>query len=128
MPGACRRRASRSSAPRCSRRKKRGNLSMMQELMEGGVRHFAVQVGDTARGRALTRILALKTSPGWHVKGNEIREWRFEGLAEKEGAPLLYGPHVAGRQLAAILDLPLPGALAFLSRLVQALRLLVERR
>jgi hypothetical protein len=101
---------------------------MMQELMEGGARHLAVQVGDTARGRALTRILALKTSPGWHVKGNEIREWRFEGLAEKEGAPLLYGPYVAGRQLAAILDLPLPAALAVLSRLVQALRLLAERR
>ena len=101
---------------------------MMQELMEGGVRRLAVQVGDTARGRALTRILALKTSPGWHVKGGEIREWRFEGLAEKEGFPLLYGPHVAGRSLVTILVLPLPAALGFLSRLVQALRLLAERR
>jgi hypothetical protein len=101
---------------------------MMQELMEGGGKHLAVQVGDTARGRALTRILALKTSPGWHVKGSEIREWRFEGLAEKDGAPLLYGPHVAGRALVTVLDLPLPAGLAFLSRLAQALRLLAERR
>jgi hypothetical protein len=101
---------------------------MMQELMDGGVKHLAVQVGDTAKGRALTRILALKTSPGWRVHGGEVREWRFEGLAEKDGAPLLYGPHVAGRPLVTVLDLPLPAALACLSRLVQALRLLAERR
>jgi len=71
---------------------------MMQELMEGGVRHLAVQVGDTAKGRALTRILALKTSPGWRVHGGEVREWRFEGLAEKDGARFCTDPTLrAGR-------------------------------
>jgi hypothetical protein len=101
---------------------------MVQELIDGGVKHLAVQVGDTAKGRALTRILALKTSPGWNVRGNEVREWRFEGLTEKDGAPLLYGPPAAGRSLLEILDLPLRSALPCLSRLVRALSLLAQRR
>ncbi|MGD0727675.1 MAG: hypothetical protein ABSB63_19155 [Spirochaetia bacterium] len=101
---------------------------MVQELIDRGVKHLAVPVGDTAKGRALTRILALKTSPGWNVHGREVREWRFEGLTEKDGAPLLYGPHVAGQPLGEVLDLPLRSALPFLSRLAQALSLLAERR
>ncbi len=100
---------------------------MMQELMEGGVHHLAVQVGDTAKGRALTRILALKTAPGWQVRGSDVREWRFEGLAEKAGAPLLYGPHVEGRPLAEVLHLPLGSTLPYIARLVRALGLLAER-
>jgi len=100
---------------------------MMQELVEGGVKHLAVRVGETAKGRALTRILALRTSPGWHVRGSGVREWRFEGLAERDGAPLLYGPHAAGQTLVTVLDLPVHAALAFLSRLVHALLVLAER-
>ena len=100
---------------------------MVREVMDRGVNYLAVQVGDTARGSALTRILALKASPGWLVRGNEVREWRFEGLAEKEGVPLLYGPHLSGKPLEAILDFPLHGALPYLSRLVRALSLLSER-
>jgi hypothetical protein len=100
---------------------------MVQELIDQGVKHLAVPVGDTAKGRALTRILALKASPGWHVRGSAVREWRFEGLTEKDGAPLLYGPPAAGQPLAAVLDLPLRSALPFLSRLVQALSLLSRR-
>ena len=100
---------------------------MVQEFMDQGVKYLAVRVGDTARGRALTRILALKAAPGWVVKGNEVRDWRFAGLAEKEGVPLLYGPHLSGKPLQAILDLPLRAALPSLSRLVRALSLLAER-
>lgn len=100
---------------------------MRQELMDGGVNHLAVPVGETAKGRALTRILALRTSPGWNVRGNEVREWRFEGLTERDGAPLLYGPHAAGQSLQEILDLPLRSALPYLSRLVRALSLLAQR-
>lgn len=101
---------------------------MVQELIDGGLKHLAVQVGDTTKGRALTRILALKTSPGWNVRGNEVREWRFEGLTEKDGAPLLYGPPAPGRSLLEILDLPLRSALPYLSRLARALGLLAQRR
>jgi hypothetical protein len=100
---------------------------MVQEFMDQGVKYLAVRVGDTARGRALTRILALKAAQGWIVKGSEVRDWRFAGLAEKEGAPLLYGPHLSGTPLQAILDLPLRAALPYLSRLVRALSLLAER-
>ena len=98
------------------------------ELMEQGTRHLAVAVGTAVQGTAMTRILALKTSPGWIARGSEIREWRFEGVKEQEGTLYLYGPHAAGTMLEEVLSLPLARALPYLARLAQALSLLSERK
>jgi hypothetical protein len=100
---------------------------MVKELVEHGVKYLAVPIGGTAKGTALTRILALKSSPGWIAGRGSVREWRFEGLMEKDGSALLYGPHLAGISLGAVLELPLPKALPYLSLLVGALGLLSER-
>jgi hypothetical protein len=100
---------------------------MVTELVEHGTKYIAVPVGDVARGTGLTRILALKTSPGWLVEETRVTEWRFEGVVEKEGSVFLYGPHAAGTPLASVLALPLAQALPFLHRLVRALERLTER-
>ncbi len=98
------------------------------ELMDQGIRHLAVAVGAGAQGTALTRILGLKSSPGWVVRGMEILEWRFEGVKEQEGTLYLHGPYASGTMLADVVSLPLARALPFLARLAQALSLLSERR
>jgi hypothetical protein len=98
------------------------------ELMEQGVRHLAVAVGTAAQSTALTRILALKSSPGWFVRGSEIREWRFEGVKEHQGTLYLCGPHASGTMLAEVQSMPLARALPYLARLAAALSLLFERK
>lgn len=100
---------------------------MVTELIEHGEKYIAVPVGDVARGTGLTRILALKGSPGWLVEGPSVREWRFEGIVEKSGSVFLYGAHVTGIPLSSILGMPVAQALPFLLRLVQTLTLLSER-
>jgi hypothetical protein len=100
---------------------------MVTELIEHGEKYIAVPVGEVARGTGLTRILALKTSPGWLVEKASLREWRFEGIVEKDGTVLLYGPHVDGMPLSSVLTMALAPALPFLLRLVEALVLLSER-
>lgn len=98
------------------------------EITEGGARYLAVPVGAPARGTALTRILARKGSPGWLVAPPSIREWRFEGITERAGAAVLYGPWIPGTPLASILELPSKETLPCLVRLAVALQLLKERR
>lgn len=97
------------------------------ELMDKGIRHLAVAVGPAAQGTALTRILALKTSPGWIVRQNDVEEWRYEGVREQDGTLYLYGPHVSGIPLSDIFTAQLAGALPSLARLAPALSLLAEK-
>ena len=98
------------------------------ELRDQGIRHLAVAVGAAVQGSAMTRILGLKTSPGWFIQGVEIREWRFEGVKEQEGALYLYGPPSSGTMLAEVLSQPLTRALPYLARLAQAWSLLSEKK
>jgi len=97
------------------------------ELMDQGTRHLAVAVGAAMQGTALTRILALKTSPGWIVGHDDVQEWRYEGVREQEGILYLYGPYVSGILLSEILTAQLARALPFLARLARALSLLSEQ-
>jgi hypothetical protein len=97
---------------------------MVHDLSEQGVNRLAITVGESARGAALTRVLALKGSPGWLVSADEVRQWRFEGITEQGGTVSLYGPHVAGTPLESVWEKPLASALPFLFRLVRALVLL----
>ena len=101
---------------------------MAMEIDEGGARRLAVPLGSPARGTALTRILALKGSPGWLVDATSIREWRFLGVAERGGQTALFGPWLSGRPLSEVARMPPAAALPFLSRLADALLLLKERR
>jgi hypothetical protein len=100
---------------------------MAIDIVEEGVRYLAVPVGTPARGTALTRILALKGSPGWLVAPPSLKEWRFVGITERDGSAVLYGPWLPGRPLASVLGLPLVETLPFLIRLSRALQLLSER-
>ncbi|MGA2766050.1 MAG: hypothetical protein ABSG17_22135 [Spirochaetia bacterium] len=101
---------------------------MSPDITEAGVRYLAVPVGSPARGTALTRILAIKGSPGWLVAAASLKEWRFTGVTERDGGTVLYGPWAPGRTLASVLDLPPREVLGFLSRLADALALLKERQ
>jgi hypothetical protein len=100
---------------------------MMIDLVVDGARRIAVPVGASAKGTSLTRVLALKSSPGWLVEGNVVREWRFEGMTERDGTVYLYGPPLAGTSFEEVLALPLAKALPALSALAQSLCLLSER-
>ncbi len=101
---------------------------MTIHIEEAGSRRLAVPLGAPSRGTSLGRILALRSSPGWLVEGNAITEWRFQGVTERDGAALLFGPWVSGRPLSEVLELPLSETLPFISRLAQALLRLSERR
>ncbi|HVO37445.1 MAG TPA: hypothetical protein VMV03_00310 [Spirochaetia bacterium] len=100
---------------------------MVVDVDEAGARRLGVPLGSPARGTALTRILALKGSPGWLVDAASIREWRFQGITERAGAAILYGPWVDARTLADVIRLPLREGLPLLSRLASAILLLRER-
>lgn len=100
---------------------------MILEIEEAGTRRLGVPLGTPARGTALTRILALKGSPGWLVDATSIREWKFLGVTERNGTAVLYGPSVKARTLADLVRLPLRESLPFLSRLAGAILLLRER-
>ena len=99
---------------------------MTLDIVEEGVRYLAVPVG-APRGTALTRILALKGSPGWIVAPPSLKEWRFIGVREHSGATVLLGPWLPARTLASILQIPAEEALEPLVRLAEALALLKER-
>ena len=100
---------------------------MTLDIVVNGVKYLGVPVGSPARGTALTRILALKGSPGWLAAPPALREWRFSGITEQSGGTVLYGPWVAARSLASVLELAPDQALPLFFRLAEALTLLSER-
>ena len=85
--------------------------------------------GTATRGAALTRILALRGSPGWIAGGPGVREWRYDGVLERDGIVSLVGPHVRGRLPRRRRSPSRIGeALPLLARLVRALVQLSESR
>jgi len=101
---------------------------MAHELNDAGKLHLAVSLGAATHGSALTQILALKGSPGWIAGASGVREWRYEGVIEREGTVSLIGPHVQGLSLEKALSLPAGEALPLIARLVRALLQLSESR
>jgi hypothetical protein len=100
---------------------------MAIELNDAGTLHLAVSVGTMTRGAALTRILALRTSPGWIVGPSAAaREWRYEGVLERAGEVYLVGPLVRGMSLQEVLTMPAARSLPFVVRLARALLSLSE--
>jgi hypothetical protein len=102
---------------------------MTIELSDGGTVRLAVPAGSATRGAALTRILALRGSPGW-IAGSSIREWHYDGLIERDGTPYLVGPRAPGISLQQALGSAAEGgqadALGLVSRLARALLQLAE--
>lgn len=94
---------------------------MISEILEKGMRQLAVPIGAAGRGTALSRILALKGTPGWLVRDGRVVEWRFLGVTERGGQVLLHGPAQPGRTLAEVVTLPREQALPWIGRLVEAL-------
>ncbi len=76
---------------------------MAIELTDGGTARLAVSAGRAGRGTALTRILALRGSPGW-IAGSGIRQWHYEGVTERDGTVYLVGPRQAGLSLKEALE------------------------
>ncbi len=101
---------------------------MASELSGQGAPQLAVALGTATRGTALARVLALRSSPGWIVGGTGVREWRFEGVVEREGTVYLVGPQVPGVTLEDVLRLPPEQALAFAALLARSLRELSARK
>lgn len=97
---------------------------MAIELSDGGTPRLAVPAGRAGRGTALTRILALRSSPGW-ISGASVREWRYDGVTERDGTLYLLGPRAAGISLREALDHAEPAgrtaSLKLASRLAHAL-------
>jgi hypothetical protein len=99
---------------------------MTTELTDAGRLHLGVSLGTATRGAALTRILALRSTPGWIVGPGGVREWRYEGVVEQEGKVYLVGPHVPGLSLEKVLAMPAAAALPLVARLVRAMLQLSE--
>jgi len=97
---------------------------MPTELTEQGVNHLAMAVGESTQGTAFTRILALKSSPGWMVADGSVAEWRFDGVTEREGIVYLIGPFMSGITMETVLAMPLATAMPFVGRLASALHAL----
>jgi hypothetical protein len=93
---------------------------MAIDLTEGDARRLAVSVGSATRGTALTRILALRGSPGW-IAGAAVREWHFEGITEQAGTVYLVGPHVRGTALKEIVTQDHASAIPRMGRIVRGL-------
>jgi hypothetical protein len=76
---------------------------MAIELNDGGTVRLAVPAGSAGRGTALTRILALRASPGW-ISGISVREWHYDGVTERDGILYILGPRVGGTSLKEALE------------------------
>lgn len=101
---------------------------MVQHIVERGTSKLAVPLGSAGRSHALARLTGLRTSPGWHVSGEAVREWRFEGFAPQPDGACLFGPDLGGLTLAEALALPLEETVPLLGRLADALVALTERQ
>ncbi len=96
---------------------------MITEFTERGKPYLGVPLGSPA-GHSLARLTSMKDRPGWVVQGGGTAEWRFEGFMQRPDGLYLYGPHFGGVSLESVLALPLPEALPYLGRLVDALQAL----
>ncbi len=97
---------------------------MIMEIVEGGEKRLAFPVGPSAASRTLARITTLRSSPGWIIKGEEARQWLFEGFLERDGVLYLYGPHSSCRSLSSVLEPGLAEALPSISLLIGSLLVL----
>ena len=100
---------------------------MVTQLTDHGEKTLAISVGPSARGTALTRLVALKGSPGWLVHGERTEGWQFSGMTERPEGVFLVGPWLDGETLSEVLERPLPQALPYLARLADALVTLSAR-
>jgi hypothetical protein len=100
---------------------------MVRHIVEQGAAELAVPLGSAGRSHALARMSGLRASPGWHVEGEAVRAWRFEGFSTQPDGVCLFGPEVSGVTLADALELPFEKAASLLGRLADALGTLAER-
>jgi len=100
---------------------------MAEHIMEQGSGKLAILLGGAGRSHALARMSGLRASPGWLVTGDAIREWHFEGFAQRPEGTFLFGPEAKGPTLAEAFDLPLPDQFPLLGRLADALGALADR-
>ena len=88
---------------------------------------LVVPIGLGRNEFALTKLKALRTSPGFRIGADGPAERFLEGFYKDEGRLFLYGPWEPGLLLEEVLALGLPQALGFLARLAEALTALGDR-
>jgi hypothetical protein len=87
---------------------------------------LAIPVGQGRSEIVLTKLRGLRTSPGFRVGHDGVRERFFEGFYQEEGRLYIYGPWEPGVSLEEALEQG--QALPSLRRLAQALLELGDRR
>jgi hypothetical protein len=94
--------------------------------MRDGRPVLAIPVGLGRNEIVLAKLRGLRTSPGWRVGADGVRERFLEGFYQEEGRLYLYGPWEPGVTLEEALQKA--EALPHLRRLAQALARLGDRR
>ena len=102
------------------------SLQLPTRRMRDGRPVLAVPLGLGRNEIVLTRLRGLRTSPGFRVGADGVRERNLEGFYQEEGRLYLYGPWEPGVTLEEVLEKE--GALPYLRRLAQALEALGDRR
>jgi hypothetical protein len=87
---------------------------------------LAIPVGQGRNEIVLAKLRGLRTSPGFRVGADGVRERYLEGFYQEEGRLYLYGPWEPGVTLEEVLEKG--EALPYLRRLAQALAALGDRR
>jgi hypothetical protein len=102
------------------------SLQLPARRLRDGQPVLAVPVGPGRKELVLAKLRGLRSSPGYRVGADGVRERFLEGFYQEEGRLFLYGPWEPGLSLEEALAQERP--LAFLRRLAQALVALGERR
>jgi hypothetical protein len=102
-------------------------MVMITQITEAGEKRLAISLGRSASGRSLSKVSALRGSPGWLVTEDVIKEWKFDGFLSRDGELYLSGLFEPGKGLDAVFPLGLKEGLPYAARLAAALALLSER-
>jgi hypothetical protein len=101
-------------------------LQLPARRMRDGRPVLAIAVGQGRSEFVLAKLRGLRTSPGFRVGPDGVRERFFEGFYQEEGRLYLYGPWEPGVSLEEALETG--QALPSLRRLAQVLVQLGDRR
>ncbi len=93
-------------------------------IREGDSLFLGIPTGISGGSLAVTRLAALRGSPGWLVGPTGVQPWTLTGLLEREGQVLLVGPWEEGESLLQMVERKAAEALPHLARLARALEVL----
>jgi hypothetical protein len=100
-----------------------------KKTKEKNSKYFLYPVKNLSGKINIQKIIDIKAIPGWLIKksgtgSDEIEEWRFSGLQEKDNVKYLYGEKFSGISLLELLSKPPVQALKKIKKLISAINLL----